>query len=193
MKPDAIVVIGASAGAIEALTAILPALPAGLAASVAIVVHMGPQDPGLLPTLFRTRAAMRVLEAEDKEPLAKGAIYFAPVDYHLMIETDLTFSLSCDDLVHYSRPSIDVLFESASCLSGAVLAVVLSGGNSDGAHGAAEIARRGGTVFVQSLDTAFCSAMPKAAIESCPAAMIFPLQELAFRIVRWVEDRSAAC
>lgn len=189
MKQIATIVIGGSVGAIETLNEILTAFPPDLAAPVVVVVHMGPQDPGLLPGLFSPRCRMRVKEAEDKEPLSPGTIYFAPVDYHLLIEQDRTFSLSCDDPVNYSRPSIDVLFESIAVADGgAVLAIILSGANSDGVMGAKAIVRKGGSLIVQSPGTALCSTMPTAAIEQCPGARVVPVKAIAKDILHWVAE-----
>jgi two-component system chemotaxis response regulator CheB len=193
MTPPAMIVIGASAGAVEALTTILPELPATLPAAIVIVVHMGAQDPGLLPGLFGPRCRMAVKEGEDKESLVSNTIYFAPVDYHLLVEKDLTLSLSCDEPVNFSRPSIDVLFESAAAIRSArVLAIVLSGANSDGAAGANEIALNGGTIFVQSPETAMSDAMPAAAIEQCPGAVVIPLAEIATQVLRWIGESAGA-
>jgi two-component system chemotaxis response regulator CheB len=130
------VVIGASAGAIEALSTLLPALPSGYRLPVLIVVHVPPDRKSLLPDLFRDKCAIKVVEADDKEPVQNGVIYFAPPDYHLLVETGKTLSLSSDEPVLFSRPSVDVLFESAADAYGAALtAVILSGASQDGAKG----------------------------------------------------------
>ena len=188
MTPAAIVVVGASAGAVEALSAILPALPSTFRPPVVVVVHMGPRDRGLLPELFGSRCALNVKEASDKEPLQPGTIYFAPADYHLLIEREGTLALSSDELVNFSRPSIDVLFDSAAELSGPpVAALVLSGANADGASGARAIFDRGGVVMVQSPETSYCDVMPKAAIERCPGARVIALPAIAGQLLRWSE------
>ncbi len=188
MRRNAIVLMGASVGAVEALSAILPALPSTYGAAVVVLVHMGADGPGLLPQLFAPRCRLAVKEAEDKEPLAAGTIYFAPVDYHLLIERQGSFGLSCDAPVNFSRPSIDVLFESATEVEGASLAaVVLSGANSDGASGASSIERRGGLVLVQSPDSAPSAIMPRAAIELCPRARVLALPEIAAALVDWAQ------
>jgi two-component system chemotaxis response regulator CheB len=174
------VVIGASAGALEALSDILPALPAGYTLPVIIVVHLPPDKKSLLAELFQRKCHIDVREAEDKEPLSGGTIYFAPPDYHLLVEMDKSLSLSNEEPVLYSRPSIDVLFESAADAYGpGLVAIVLTGANQDGANGLRAVCESGGTAIVQSPDGAFASAMPEAAIRACPGARVLPVSEIA--------------
>ncbi|WP_075289453.1 chemotaxis protein CheB [Pararhizobium arenae] len=178
--PEKAVVIGASAGALEALSVILPQLPADVTPPVMIVVHVPPDKRSVLSELFQAKCRVAVLEAEDKEPIRSGTVYFAPPDYHLLVETNGLLSLSSDEPVLFSRPSIDVLFESAADAYGAGLtAVVLSGANQDGAQGLASVVEAGGTAIVQDPDTAFASAMPQAAVAMCPTALIMSLEEIA--------------
>jgi two-component system chemotaxis response regulator CheB len=120
IQPQA-VVIGASAGALEALTAILPSLPEHFPLPLMVVVHMPPDKPSVLADLFQAKCRIQVREAEDKEPLSGGTAYFAPPDYHLLVEADRCLSLSNDEPVLHSRPSIDVLFESAADAYGPAL------------------------------------------------------------------------
>jgi two-component system, chemotaxis family, protein-glutamate methylesterase/glutaminase len=174
------VVIGASAGAWEALSAILPALPAHFSLPLMIVVHMPSDRPSILAELFQARCRIAVREAEDKEPIVGGTAYFAPPDYHLLVEADKHLSLSSDEPILYSRPSIDVLFESAADAYGpALIAVVLSGANADGAAGIKAVADAGGTAIVQNPESAFAAAMPEAAKAACPGAQVLSLQEIA--------------
>jgi two-component system chemotaxis response regulator CheB len=174
------VVIGASAGALEALSVILPALPADYKLPLFIVVHVPPDKKSILAELFQDKCAIQVREAEDKEPISGGTAYFAPPDYHLLIETDKSLSLSDDEPVLYSRPSLDVLFESAADAYGAgLVAIVLTGANQDGAKGLRAVAEAGGTAIVQSPQGAYASAMPEAAIAECPAARVLSLKEIA--------------
>jgi two-component system chemotaxis response regulator CheB len=174
------VVIGASAGAVEALSAILPALPADYAAPVMIVVHVPPDKGSVLADLFRMKCAITVREAEDKELASLATVYFAPADYHLLVEDDGRLSLSDDEPVHYSRPSIDVLFESAADAYGPhLIGVVLTGANQDGAKGLAAVARAGGEAIVQNPDEAFARAMPEAALALRPDARVLSLQDIA--------------
>jgi two-component system, chemotaxis family, protein-glutamate methylesterase/glutaminase len=174
------VVIGASAGALEALSVILPALPAGFGLPVIVVVHVPPNKRSMLAELFNAKCRIPVREAEDKEPISRGTVYFAPPDYHLLIETEKSLSLSSDEPVLFSRPSIDVLFESAADAYGsALIAIILTGANQDGAKGMSAVAGAGGIALVQNPDGAFASTMPEAAIKMCPGARIMSLDAIA--------------
>lgn len=174
------VVIGASAGAVEALSILLPALPATLRIPVIIVVHVPGNRQSLLSELFAHKCALPVCEAEDKLPVSAGTIWFAPAGYHLLIERNHTFALSIDELVNYSRPSIDVLFESAADVyKDRLLAMVLTGANHDGAAGAAKVHEAGGLVAVQDPTTAAASAMPTFSIERSSPDFVGSLGELA--------------
>jgi two-component system, chemotaxis family, protein-glutamate methylesterase/glutaminase len=179
IEPEA-VVIGASAGALEALSAILPALPANFRMPILVVVHVPPDKRSVMADLFRAKCRLAVEEAEDKEPINAGTVYFAPPDYHLLIEPDKSISLSTDEPVLFSRPSIDVLFESAADAYGsALIAIVLTGANHDGARGLQAVIDAGGIALVQDPDTAFASTMPEAAIRICPTARVMSLEALA--------------
>jgi two-component system chemotaxis response regulator CheB len=160
------VVIGGSAGAIDALAELLPALPKSERTAVIVVVHLPANQKSLMVEIFKPRCTPVVREAEDKSPVELGTIWFAPPDYHLLIESDRTFALSIDAHVCFSRPAIDVLFESAAAVYGErLLGIVLTGASRDGAHGAKAIRERGGTVIVQDPEEAATGIMPKAAIE----------------------------
>jgi two-component system, chemotaxis family, protein-glutamate methylesterase/glutaminase len=166
-----LVVIGGSAGAIEILHQVLGSLPPHFGPATAIVIHVPAEGPHLLTEIFTTQG-IKVKLAEDKEPIAGGTIYFATPDYHLLIERGGTFALSVDERVHFSRPAIDVLFESAAQAYGdRVLGVILSGANADGAAGLRAIAAAGGITAVQSLETAEMIAMPAAALEAAPQSI----------------------
>jgi two-component system chemotaxis response regulator CheB len=174
------VVIGASAGAVEALGQLLPLLPATLHVPVIIVVHVPASRASLLAELFAPKCVLGVREAQDKLPLGESTIWFAPAGYHLLIERELTFALSLDGPVNFSRPSIDVLFESASdVFKERLLALVLTGANQDGALGAKVIHDAGGLVGVQDPATAIVSTMPQLAIERSQPDFIGSLVELA--------------
>jgi two-component system, chemotaxis family, protein-glutamate methylesterase/glutaminase len=173
------VVIGASAGALEALSVILPTLPAGFRLPLIVVVHVPPDKRSMLAELFQAKCQIPVREAEDKEPINPGTVYFAPSDYHLLVETEKSLSLSSDEPVLFSRPSIDVLFESAADAYGsALMAIILTGANQDGAKGMKAVAEAGGVTLVQDPDGAFASAMPEAAIEMCPGARVMSLDAI---------------
>lgn len=173
--PQAIV-IGASAGGVQALSTLLPSLPPGLPAAVMIVLHIPPDRPSQLAELFRARCELPVREAQDKEPATSGTIFFAPPDYHLLVEPDRTLALSLDEAVNFSRPSIDVLFESAAFAYGeGLLALVLTGANGDGSQGVKTVKRLGGQVWVQDPGTAAMRAMPSAALDTVTADRILTL------------------
>lgn len=179
------IVIGGSSGALEALTVVLPALPPACAVPVAIVVHIPATHPSQLAQVLGSRTELPVREAADKEPLIPGQIYVAPPNYHLLIERGGTFALSADEQLHFSRPAIDVLFESAADAYGARLAgVVLSGANADGAAGLAAIKRAGGMTIVQAPESAVTRLMPEAAIASARPDHVLPLQEIAAMLGR---------
>lgn len=174
-----LIVIGGSAGAVEALSAILPSLPADFALPVAMVLHLAPNMPSCLVDVLRLSCALTVKEAEDKEPLHAASLYVAPPNYHLLVEKQRCFSLSDDDLVHFSRPSIDVLFESAAEAYGpAALGLLLTGANEDGAHGMACIKEAGGTVLIQSPATALVGTMPGAALHLATPDHVLALPDI---------------
>lgn len=172
--------IGASAGALEALSAILPTLPADFALPVIIVIHVPPDRKSLLAELMQAKCCIPVREADDKEPIRSGTIYFAPPDYHLLVETDKSLALSSDEAVMFSRPSIDVLFETAAEAYGPdLIAVVLTGANSDGASGLKSVVEAGGTALIQDPASSFASAMPLAALEACPESRVMSLSSIS--------------
>ena len=174
------IVIGASAGALEALSVILPSLPANYGLPLLVVVHLPPDKTSILAELLQAKCAIRVREAEDKEPISAGTAYFAPPDYHLLVETDKSLSLSNEEPVLWSRPSVDVLFESAADAYGpGLIAIVLTGANQDGSKGLKAVVEAGGTPIVQSPVGTYASAMPAAAIAECPGARVMSLQEIA--------------
>lgn len=178
--PARAVVIGASAGAIQALGEILPQLPAEFPLPILIVVHVPPDRHNILAPLFAKKCRMTVCEAEDKQPALPGTVYFAPSDYHLLLEVEGTLAVSSDEPVMHSRPSIDVLFESAADAFGAALvAVVLTGANADGALGLKAIADAGGTVLVEDPAEAYADAMPLAALRLVPAARVMTRADIA--------------
>lgn len=186
-KTDA-VVLGASAGAIQALGILLPALPAHLRIPLIIVVHVLPRRPTLLAQVFGPRCACPVQEAEDKEPISPG-VWFGPPDYHLLVGKDLLFSLSQDDPVKHSRPAIDALFESAAEVWGPGLAAfVLTGASSDGADGAARVAAKGGSVYVQDPLDAEMATMPQAALAAVPTSQVASLVQLSRLLVAITEQ-----
>ncbi|WP_312223647.1 chemotaxis protein CheB [Rhizobium rhizoryzae] len=178
--PKGAVMIGASAGALEALSAILPRLPATFPYPIFVIVHLPPKKRSVLAAIFDLKCQLRAIEAEDKEPVEAGTIYFAPPDYHLLLEGRAHIALSSDEEVLFSRPSIDVAFESASEVWGPQLtAVILTGANHDGARGLAAVMRSGGTAVIQNPSEAYAQAMPEAAMRACPSANILNLSMIS--------------
>jgi two-component system, chemotaxis family, protein-glutamate methylesterase/glutaminase len=178
--PLSAIVIGGSAGSVDALAQVLPALSADAGVVVLVVVHLPRERSSKLVEIFSRRCAMRLTEAEDKQPLEPGTVYFAPPDYHLLVDVGPALALSTDDLVHFSRPAIDPLFESAAdAYRDALMGIVLSGANEDGAAGLLAVARAGGATFVQSPREASASTMPLAALRAAPDSSVLTLTELA--------------
>ena len=174
------IAIGTSAGGVEALSILLPALPAGLRASVFIVLHLPRERPSLLAEIFTPKCALKVKEAEDKMRVEPGTVYFAPPDYHLLLDEGPQLALSIDELVHFSRPSIDVLFESAADIYGErLMGIILTGANDDGAAGLAAIHRAGGVTIVQEPDSAQVPLMVLAALRRTAADFVLPLEGIA--------------
>jgi two-component system chemotaxis response regulator CheB len=180
-----LIVIGGSAGGLDALLTLLPALPAGFALPAVCILHLPPDRESRLPELFAERVALPVREARDKEPITPGTIYFAGSGYHLSIERAQgrggpCFSLSCEPPVQFARPSIDVLMESSADAYGPHLAgVLLTGANHDGAAGMETIRRRGGLAIVQDPREAQSRTMPEQAIRRSPPHLILPLARIA--------------
>jgi two-component system chemotaxis response regulator CheB len=174
------VVIGASAGGVQALSELLPALPAGATVAVLIVVHLPRDRPSLLPEVFAPRCALEVREAHDKEPVVPGTVYFAPANYHLLVDRGPQLALSVDDLVHHSRPSIDVLFESAADVyRSRLLGIILTGANDDGAAGLARVHDVGGVTVVQDPSTAQSPQMALSALKLRQPDHVLPLESIA--------------
>jgi two-component system chemotaxis response regulator CheB len=170
------VVIGASAGGVEALGVLLPRLPAHYRPAVICILHVPSDRESRLAELFAERLPLPVKEAADKEPIAPGTVYFAGSGYHLSVERDFTFSLSCEPPVHFARPSIDVLMASGADAYGPGLAgILLTGANHDGAAGMAAIHANGGLTVVQDPDDAQVETMPQSAIDRFSPHLILPL------------------
>ena len=180
MRHIELVVIGGSAGAIDALRTLVDELPRNFAPAVAVVIHLPAEGRSLLPEIFERPGGPRTKFAEDKEPIEPGTIYFATPDYHLLVEANRTFALSQIDRVHFSRPAIDVLFETAAEAYGErLLGIVLSGANADGAAGLKAVAEAGGVAAVQSLESSEMIAMPAAALQAAPGSIELSLTSLA--------------
>ena len=180
------VVIGASAGGVEALSVLLSMIPADCRVSFCVVVHIPRERPSLLPELFAGRCALPVREAEDKEPVQPGTVYFAPPDYHMLIDRGPALALSGDEPVHFSRPSIDVLFDAAADIYGErLMGVILTGANQDGAEGLAAIGRAGGRTVVQEPGSAAVAFLPQAALEAGPVDAVLSIEQLQTLFASW--------
>lgn len=173
-----IVVVGCSLGGMKALQTILAELPQSFAVPMAIVQHRYRNSNQALPAFLSRHANLPIVDVEDKQWIRPGTIYLAPANYHLLVEPGV-FSLSVDEAVAYSRPSVDVLFESAADAYGRrCLGVILTGANQDGARGAQRIKQRGGFVVVQDPKTAEAPSMPEAAIAAARVDRILPLDRI---------------
>jgi two-component system chemotaxis response regulator CheB len=173
-----IIVIGCSMGGMQATQQILGALPEDFSLPIAIVQHRYRTSDEGLPAFLRRQTKLNVVDALDKQWIKPGTIYLAPANYHLLVSPG-ELHLSVDDAVAYSRPSIDVLFESAAEAYGSgVVAVVLTGANADGAQGAAKVKQNGGFVVVQDPATAEAPSMPEAAIAAARVDRILRLERI---------------
>ena len=179
------VVIGTSFGGLHALKLILTQLPASFPLPVIVVLHIGDHDNETFLKYMNEICALHVKEAECNEPIQNGFIYFAPPNYHLLIEPDFTFSLSTDEKHNFSRPSIDLLFESAAWAYGkSLIGVVLTGANADGAMGLKIIKDYGGMTLVENPCSAIASAMPRAAIKLAKPNLQCNLDQIGPELIR---------
>jgi len=186
-----LIAIGASAGGVEALRVLLRALPAHCPAAIVVVLHLAPGRSSRLPQLYADQCLLPLSEAQDKEPLLPGHVYFAPPDYHLQIEPDFSFSLSLEAPVYFSRPAIDVLLETAAlACRDAMLAIILTGASADGARGLARVRQLGGTAWIQDPATAASATMPAAALRHAGADRMLDLAALgtALAALAWPAD-----
>lgn len=172
--------MGGSAGAVEVLQRLASTLTASFAPAMVVILHMPPDSREVLHTLLAAPSRPPMKVAEDKEPIAPGSVYFAAPGYHLLVESDGTFALSLDELVHFSRPSIDVLFESAAELyRDRLLGIILTGANTDGASGLAAVHRAGGLTIVQQPETAHSAVMVESALRWTPVDFVLSLGQIA--------------
>lgn len=178
--PAEAVAVGASAGALDALSALLPVLPHDFPLPIFVVVHIPADKKSFMAELLQAKSQVDVREADDKEPIIGGTVYLAPPDYHLLVESDGRLSLSSEAPVLYSRPSIDVLFESAADVYGAgLIGVILSGANNDGSRGLQAVMAAGGRGLVQHPSLAQAATMPQSALDACPGAISLSVPEIA--------------
>lgn len=175
-----LLVIGGSAGSLDAILSFLPSLKRNLSFPIIVVLHRKSGAESLLAELFASRTKLKVKEAEEKEQLKPGHLYIAPADYHLLIENDKTLSLDFSEKVQYSRPSIDVTFESAADVYGpSLICLLLSGANADGTQGLINVKEVGGLVLVQDPESAEVSFMPQQAIDHLSVDKVLEPSEMA--------------
>jgi two-component system chemotaxis response regulator CheB len=192
-EPIAVIALAASAGGLLALSKVLSALPEHFPAAIVVVQHLDRQHPSHMAEILARRTLLPVKQAEEGDPLQPGTVAIAPPDQHLLVKPDGTLSLSHAELVHFLRPSADLLFESvAASYKKRALALVLTGMGSDGAMGVKAIKKMGGTVIVQDKTTAQFSGMPAAAIDTGDADFILPLEQIGPALVQLVAKGSAA-
>jgi two-component system chemotaxis response regulator CheB len=181
--PYSVVAIGTSWGGLAALTKLLGGLPSEFGIPVVLVQHRSNDSDRLLVQLLQDATDLKVCEIEDKDPLTAGTVHVAPANYHVLIE-DGYVSLTIEEPVRFSRPSIDVMFTSAAdTYQAAAIGVVLTGANEDGARGLAHIVKRGGRALVQDPKTAEIPIMPEAAIRAVPSSEVLPLDALVPRLI----------
>ncbi|AHC35676.1 chemotaxis protein CheB [Pseudomonas fluorescens] len=174
------IVVGASAGGVEALLSIFSDLPDTFGLPIVAVLHLPDERRSQLAEVFSRRLRIPVREGQDKEAIEPGTLYFAGPGYHLSVEHDRSLSLSQEDRVHHSRPAIDYLFASAADTYGkGLLAILLTGANQDGAHGLMQVKHSGGTTVVQDPDEARIAVMPRAALALHTPDHILTLSRIA--------------
>ncbi|MCZ4694177.1 chemotaxis protein CheB [Ancylomarina euxinus] len=183
-------VIGTSLGGLEALKAIIPLLPKDFPLAVIVVLHIGDNQNDSFIRYLNDISQLFVKEAEEKESISPGTVYFAPPNYHLLIENDKTFALSTDAKINHSRPAIDVLFETAAWYYRQdLIGVVLSGLNQDGAYGLLQINDLGGICIVQDPENAIARIMPSEAYKIAKPQFIVPLHQIADKIIELVQSQ----
>jgi two-component system chemotaxis response regulator CheB len=188
-----IVAFAASAGGLRALSRVLAGLPGDFPATLVVVQHLDPRHPSLMADILSRRTPLRVKQAEEGEQVSPATVYIAPPNRHLLVNPDGTLALTQSKLVHFLRPSADLLFESvAASYGGRAIAVVLTGTGSDGTMGVQAIKKMGGTVIAQDEATAEFFGMPGAAIHSGSVDFVLPLDEIAAALVILVMRGAAA-
>jgi two-component system chemotaxis response regulator CheB len=181
--PYSIVAVGTSWGGLSAMTKLLGSLPEDFPIPIVVVQHRSKDSDRLLVQLLQDATGLKVCEIEDKDVLSAGTVHIAPADYHVLVESGY-LSLTLEEPVRFSRPSIDVMFTSAADAYGpATIGVILTGANEDGAMGLADIVKRGGTALIQDPKTAEIRIMPGAALQAAPTAEVLSLDNLAPRLI----------
>ncbi|MBL0745314.1 chemotaxis protein CheB [Chryseolinea lacunae] len=185
-----VLAIGGSAGSLSMLLTLLPHLVPTLNIALVVVLHRKDSEDNTLVDVLRHRTMFAVKEAEDKETIETNTIYVAPTDYHLLVEKDHSFSLDNSEKVNYSRPSIDVTFESLADVYGpTVVGLLLSGANADGVDGLKAIKKAGGGIVVQDPAASVVPYMPQQALNALPADMLLHEHSLE-RFIQYLADKS---
>jgi two-component system chemotaxis response regulator CheB len=178
-QPCELLIIGGSAGGLDVLLEVLPKLKTPLSFPIVILLHRKNTQEETLTALMSIKATLPVKEIEDKEPIQESVIYIAPADYHLLIERSHHFALDYSEKINFSRPSIDVTFESAADVYGASLTcIILSGANNDGTEGARIIKEKGGVVVAQEPETAVAPFMPDFMIKNVQPQHVLNILQL---------------
>ncbi len=184
-----VVALASSAGGIAAISHILESLPAGFPAAIVVVQHLDPRHRSLMAEILRRRTPLEVVQAAEGDRIRPGTVHIAPPDRHLLVNRDGSLSLSHSELVHFVRPSADLLFESvAASYEARAIAVVLTGTGSDGSLGVGAIKKMGGTVIAQDQESAEFFGMPAAAIKSGHADFILRLDEIPLALTTLVTE-----
>jgi two-component system chemotaxis response regulator CheB len=185
------IVIGASAGGLYAISYLIANLPPDYPVPLVVVQHRAKDQRDLLEEVLQNKSRIRIKQADEKEKIERNIVYIAPPDYHLLVESDQTFSLSSDEPVRFSRPSIDVLFESAAkVFTNSLVGIILTGANSDGAAGIIAIKRYGGLTIAQDPAEAQFPFMPAAAIETNEVKYTWKLPDIQNFLLKIIDDRN---
>jgi two-component system, chemotaxis family, protein-glutamate methylesterase/glutaminase len=191
--PSQVVALASSAGGLRALTEVLCALPKDFPAAIVAVQHLSPDHPSHIATILRRRTPLQVQEAREGDVLQPGKVFIAPPDHHLLVNPDRTLSLSHSELVHFVRPSADLLFEStAATFKDRAIAVILTGMGRDGSLGLHAVKKMGGTVLAQDEASSEFFGMPWAAILTGKVDQILPLGQIAPALIKLVGKGGAA-
>jgi two-component system, chemotaxis family, protein-glutamate methylesterase/glutaminase len=186
------VAIGVSAGGLAALSTILKGLPADFALPLIVIQHRSKDERTLLEEILQAKCKIRIKQADEKENITGGVVYFAPADYHLLIEKDRSFSLNCDEPVNFSRPSIDLLFETAAeVYRDNLVGIILTGASRDGAAGIQAIRKRGGFTIAQDPGNALFPVMPRAAMDTGSVLAVLTPDEIGHFLLDAGKKRSS--
>ncbi len=180
LKPCGALIIGGSAGSLDVLLEIFPALRNDISFPIVLVVHRKASNESLLTDLLKSRTTLAVSEAEEKEFLSSGKVFIAPADYHMLVEQDQSISLDYSEKVNYSRPSIDVTFQSAAeVYKEKLVCILLSGSNADGVEGLKSVNNFGGRVVIQNPNTAIMPYMPQQAVLNVKPHVLLDSHDMA--------------